>query len=256
MLEVYQTEHLNNKTTNSYLLYSCNYVFLRRHEGRYNASPSTKHKHNHSHRMQVTSDPAAKHDPKNENPGTVPKDSLAGESIQGGGSFAANSDARGVSGSSAGSTTANTTDTSNATRLDPAPASSLREADVGQDVPSGGRGPTYVSGAGGIGAGESVRESTSSTSTNTTAGAPQPSSSAGQGTSAKPHGKNITEGGFDSDAPNASFNQDVGGKNDPGRAALRGMQEADVPSAGGAGPREEGLRTGKGGFEDLNETSA
>lgn len=214
---------------------------------------------NRSQRFKVTSDPAAKHDPKNENPGTVPKDSLAGESIQGGGSFAANSDARGVSGSAAGSTTTNTTDTSNATQLDPTPAGSLRSGDVDQEQP-GGKGPTYVSGAGGIGAGQSVRESGSSGSgsgSNVAGSAPgyvnHPAPS--MGGSDKPHGKNITEGGFDSSAPNASFNQDVGGKNDPGRVALGGMQEADVPSAGGAGPRQGGLSK-DGQFDNLDETSA
>lgn len=53
----------------------------------------------------------------------------------------------------------------------------------------------------------------------------------------KPHGKNITEGGFDSGAPNASFNNEVGTKKDPARAAINGMQEADVPSAGVQGDR-------------------
>ncbi|KAL1585595.1 hypothetical protein WHR41_05984 [Cladosporium halotolerans] len=55
--------------------------------------------------------------------------------------------------------------------------------------------------------------------------------------SGKPHGKNITEGGFDSGAPNASFNNEVRTKKDPARAALNGMQEADVPSAGVQGDR-------------------
>lgn len=35
----------------------------------------------------------------------------------------------------------------------------------------------------------------------------------------KPKGKDITEGGFDSGAPNASFNQEIGTKKDPGRVA-------------------------------------
>lgn len=177
----------------------------------------------------------------------MPKDSLAGESIQGGGSFAANSDVRGVSGTAASSTTTNTTDTSNATQLDAAPDSARREQDVGQDVPSGGNGPTYVSGAGGIGAGASVRESGGSSAAGYAASS--------MGGSDKPHGKNITEGGFDPNAPNASFNNDVGGKNDPARVALGGMQEADVPSAGGAGPRQGGL-TKDGQFDTLDETSA
>lgn len=36
----------------------------------------------------------------------------------------------------------------------------------------------------------------------------------------KPKGKNLTEGGFEGyDGKNASFNQEIGGKNDPGRLA-------------------------------------
>lgn len=37
----------------------------------------------------------------------------------------------------------------------------------------------------------------------------------------KPHGKNITEGGFDSNAPYASFDQDIGTEKDPGGSRSR-----------------------------------
>jgi hypothetical protein len=54
----------------------------------------------------------------------------------------------------------------------------------------------------------------------------------------KPHGKNITEvSSFDESAPNASFNQEVGTKNDPANAAIETMQEKAVPSAGVIGDR-------------------
>jgi len=135
----------------------------------------------------------------------------------------------------------------------------VRGQDAGQDVPSGGRGPSYVSGAGGIGAGETVRESGGATGGSTggsgSASGATGSTGSSTGGSDKPHGKNITEGGFDSDAPNASFNQDVGGKNDPARVALGRMEEADVPSTGGTGPRQ-GKVTGDGQFDGLGETSA
>ncbi|KAL8829055.1 MAG: hypothetical protein Q9170_006328, partial [Blastenia crenularia] len=56
----------------------------------------------------------------------------------------------------------------------------------------------------------------------------------------KPHGKNITEGGFDSDdSKNASFNAEIGSKDDPGRAATEQFQTTAQTSAGGKGARQE-----------------
>ena len=40
----------------------------------------------------------------------------------------------------------------------------------------------------------------------------------------KPHGRNITERGFDSNAPNASFNQDIGTEKYPGRLAEQNLE--------------------------------
>jgi hypothetical protein len=55
----------------------------------------------------------------------------------------------------------------------------------------------------------------------------------------KPHGKNITEvSSFDESAPNASFNNEVGTKNDPANAAIETMQEKAVPSSGVPGDRK------------------
>lgn len=136
-------------------------------------------------------------------------DSLAAESIQEGGSFAANSDARGPNSQPSYSTTTNTTDVSNATRLEPAPDAEARlassEWSEAEQLNAGrklgkesGVGPTY----------NSVGDSTNQ------------SSEADVGDRFAPKGKNLQEGGFDSSAPNASFNSDVGSKNDPGRAAL------------------------------------
>lgn len=73
----------------------------------------------------------------------------------------------------------------------------------------------------------------------------------------KPKGQNISEGGFDSGAPNASFNSDIGGKNDPGRAALQGLQRADAQAGGdaGAGPRQSGV-TNDGQFDALKDAEA
>ena len=71
----------------------------------------------------------------------------------------------------------------------------------------------------------------------------------------KPKGKNVTEGGFDSDAPNASFNTDIGGKDDPGRVALGEMQGENTPFAGGAGPKQ-GQVSNDGQFDVLKEESS
>ena len=71
----------------------------------------------------------------------------------------------------------------------------------------------------------------------------------------QPKGKNITEGGFDSSAPNASYTTDIGGKNDPGRVALGQMEEENTPFAGGAGPKD-GKVSNDGQYDTLGETNA
>ena len=64
--------------------------------------------------------------------------------------------------------------------------------------------------------------------------------------SGKPHGKNITEGGFDSDDKNnASFTSEIGSENDPGRKAEGDLQKVAQSASGGTGPRDGG----KGGEE-------
>lgn len=73
------------------------------------------------------------------------------------------------------------------------------------------------------------------------------------GEAPKPHGKNITEGGFDSDAPNASFNTtDIGGKKDPGRAAMKKTER----SAGDSGYAGDTGSSDKGQYGDLREERA
>ncbi|KAL2038222.1 hypothetical protein N7G274_009170 [Stereocaulon virgatum] len=60
------------------------------------------------------------------------------------------------------------------------------------------------------------------------------------GQTAKPKGKNITEGGFDEgDDKNVSFNSEIGGENDPGRAAEAGMQRMTQSSSGSTAPRQK-----------------
>jgi len=58
-----------------------------------------------------------------------------------------------------------------------------------------------------------------------------------------PKGKNLTEGGFESDdSKNASFTSDIGTENDPGRLAEERMLRENADPAGDAAmPRQQGL---------------
>lgn len=62
----------------------------------------------------------------------------------------------------------------------------------------------------------------------------------------------MTEGGFTSDdSKNASFNGDIGGKNDPGRLAEQKMFSSNAEAAGDAGmPKQMGV-TGDNSFDAL-----
>ncbi|KAK0767638.1 hypothetical protein LTR75_018329, partial [Friedmanniomyces endolithicus] len=106
-------------------------------------------------------------EPKNENPGTVTSDSLAAESIQGGGSFGANSDARGPMGQSSAGTNTNNTDTSGATELPAAVDRQARDDEAQGEVggslssSSGGSG-SIQSGAGATGGSNQDTSSSSS----------------------------------------------------------------------------------------------
>ena len=186
-------------------------------------------------------------------------DSLAGESIEGGGSFGANSDARGPMSQKSAGTTANNTDTSGATTLDAAPSADAREAQEGWSESASMNAGQSLGGSGGSGG------NSGSGTAQSYAGAAGGSSSIGGGSSGsenvpptgsgQPKGANIAEGGFSSNDPNASFETDIGGKNDPGRAALGAMEAGNTPSAGGTGPRQEQV-TNDGQFDSLGETSA
>lgn len=70
----------------------------------------------------------------------------------------------------------------------------------------------------------------------------------------KPHGKNLTEGGFDAEgAPNASFTTDIGSKDDPGRAAEDKFELQNESVAGGTGPRQAGEGNGAGVYDQLGQ---
>ncbi|KAL8680213.1 MAG: hypothetical protein Q9186_003571 [Xanthomendoza sp. 1 TL-2023] len=69
----------------------------------------------------------------------------------------------------------------------------------------------------------------------------------------KPHGQNITEGGFESDdSKNASFTSEIGSENDPGRAAEEQFQTTAQGAAGGKGEVQRELT--KDGQFDVLET--
>jgi hypothetical protein len=73
-----------------------------------------------------------------------------------------------------------------------------------------------------------------------------------------PKGSNLTEGGFDSDdAKNASFNDEIGTKMDPGRLAEQKMMRENADAAGDAAiPRQKGV-SGDNTFDALEgDTSA
>ena len=211
--------------------------------------------------LQVTKDA----EPKNENPGIVTSDSLAGESIKSGGSFAANSEARGVMDQPSSSTNTNNTDISGATTLNAAPSADARDAqeawsehsqlkageqlnsDTGSGS-SGSAGSTVFTTSGGSSGFPSTGGDENANPGSSRGG----NSGSGSGVS-QPKGDSLKEGGFSSEDPNSSFDTDIGGKNDPGRAALGTAQASE--SAGGAGPRQ-GEVTNDGQFDALGETSA
>ncbi|TKA71998.1 hypothetical protein B0A55_07665 [Friedmanniomyces simplex] len=237
--------------------------------------------------------------PKNENPGTVTSDSLAAESIQGGGSFGANSDARGPMGQSSAGTNTNNTDTFGATELPAAVNRDAREAEdswgeerkvqagdglgsgsgngsgTGQtsnsasmESSSGGSGSTgsYAQGATG-GYSDNTSSSTSSgnsgSGSGSTSGGSYASATGGSGSSwsnnenTAPSNSGSGSADFDN-APNASFTTDIGGKDDPGRAALGGMEARNARGAGGEGARQYGQVDGgdQGGFEKLGDDAS
>lgn len=217
---------------------------------------------------KVTNDPQALNDPKVEKPGTVTSDSLAAESAKSGGDFASNTNPSILSQPSA-STTANNTDISGATTLEPAPDAEARQAqeswsesaqlNAGRGLgKEAGVGPTYNT-TGGSSGGKPYNTTTGSGANIGTApsyvAAQQHSSELGG--KAVPHGKNITEGGFDSDAPNASFSTDIGSKKDPGRAAVGNFQLRDAEPIEDAGRADKTKGVAGNSFDALGgETSA
>jgi len=214
-----------------------------------------------------TSDPRAR-DPVYENPGGVTSDSLAAES----GAFQRanpNSNPTGVSG---GSSTYANTDTSGATRLDPARDASARGTFGADDSAQGSAGGLkYAEGLGGqADANPSGFTTSSSGLTSATGGlensgyqahglrrgsggpaddavAPGSTDEApgyitsvvGGGGEDRPHGRGLTEGGFTGEAGN-TLAAEPGSVNDPGRAAVDSFQASNAKVAGSVGDTRTG----------------
>lgn len=170
-----------------------------------------------------------------EGAGAIASDSLAAESTRAGGGFAENRDGEPLGVAGANSTFANT-NVSGATRLDPASDAEARMAteDWAEEKKLG------VTGSYQKDAGNPNVQSTSSAGV-----APSYVSNQYQ-SGGNPKGKNLTEGGFESnDAKNASFTSEIGSKNDPSRLAEQKMQRENAQSANDAGfPRDKNTTGG------------
>lgn len=190
----------------------------------------------------------------------VTSDSLAAESIRSGGDFGSGGHKVGISGQPSKGTTANVKDISNATILDPAPDAEARQATeewnesailntgLGQGK-AAGRGPTWNIPDG----------STSNTTQPANVNVDPSNADAGQqGTEdeMRPKGRNVHEGDFDNDAPNASFNNEIGTENDPARFAESQFEQRNARNAGDAGYARDMNTTDEGQFDALKEESA
>jgi len=182
-----------------------------------------------------------------ESTGAVASDSLAAESTRAGGGFSDNrgSEPQGVSGSN--STFANT-NISGATRLDPASDAEARmaEEDWAEEKKLGSASTSYPDAAGGQSkelAVEDTRGSYEIGGASRTAETAPSYINSQYADTAGPKGQNLTEGGFEgNDKNNASFNSDIGSKNDPGRAAEQKFQRANADAGGDGGvSRQKGL---------------
>jgi len=239
---------------------------------------------------KVTTDTEAKEHPIEEPTGILLSDSLAAESLQSSGSFAANQSKKGISDQPSRGTTANNTDVSSAQVLPPAPfieARSAKEDNSDEVLNEGiglgkyaGRGPTYNIPARNQSDGQwnnqSDDQSSSQVASDNDSANKQDQVDSGSSKSdraptyvqvdverklmddnMKPKGNNIQEGGFDANTPNTSFNSDVGDRNDPARLAERQYQKRNMQSSAdaGAGPRQRHLEVG-GGYAALHEEQA
>lgn len=217
-----------------------------------------------------------------ESTGPIAADSLAAESVRSGGAFAENHDAQpmGVKGSSS---TLNTTDTSGAKVLKPAPSASEREDDEKVKYPEGAGKPQfpghhnrdgYVGGpsrdrtttqSSGSGEHSTGQDSSGGETGNISGEGHRANSAADQAPTVfgnfqpkgalKPKGNNLNEG----DLPQTDTHTgDVGGPHDPGRVAEEKMlsRNADTSAGGAGGPRQYETDRGTGQYDGLKTERA
>jgi len=209
--------------------------------------------HADSSRSQVTNDPEAFKHPIIEGTGVITSDSLAAESVRDGGDFA--NGKAGISGQKSEGSTASNTDTSGATRLDAAPDAEARMAaeewsetsQLNASSKVEGGGPTYKTPADDAG----FEEESSSAGI-----APYAVTHHDDPTIMKPKGKNLEEGGFDENAPNASFKYDIGSKNDPGLAAEQKYTKQNAHNASDVGRATDAEVSGDGQYDALKDEEA
>lgn len=200
---------------------------------------------------QVTTDPISKHDAKVEGAGIVNSDSLANESLQHGGDFAANGASVASIKQPAKSTTTNTTDTSAATKLDAAPNAGVRHDGQGS-VDGTHTGTEHHERHDHHGNHHGGHHHHGGHSQHT--GTANPDHAAPP--ASKPKGENLKEGGFDSSAPNASYSTAIGTKKDPGRVAVHDAAAHAVEHAGDAGRPKDKVLSRDGQYDVLDETKA
>ncbi|KAL1630494.1 hypothetical protein SLS56_004894 [Neofusicoccum ribis] len=212
---------------------------------------------------QKVNDPNAP--PISEGTGIITSDSLAGESLKGDGSFAAGNPKIGLTGQTSAGTTTNTTDISAATTLDPETRDAQQEWSEQAQLNAGiglgkdaGRGPTWAipdksTGPEDASGGPGISDSGSGF-----VGTAPTAFSADKlhGGEQKPHGKNITEGGIPDNAPNASFNNEIGTDKDPGRVGEQKFQRQTQQSGIDATVPKDKSITGDTPYDVLKETEA
>lgn len=213
---------------------------------------------------KVTTDPESTRNPIQEGVGTITSDSLAAESLKDGGSFGEDNPKAAASKQPSASTTTNTTDTSNATRLDPAVDAQAREAQEGWDEEKtissarglgkeSGVGPTYNTVGSGVNSQGIARGVTTGTSggIDGVQGNIAPTAAyAGQDLDAgtfKPKGANLIE---DNDLKGKTKFGAIGTKNDPSRVAEQEFAKRDAAFAGVLG--SGGTDAGESKFSGLD----
>jgi hypothetical protein len=176
------------------------------------------------------------HDPHSviqESPGPITTDSLAAESSRAGGAFSRNpnSEPQSVAGSNS---TFTTTNTSGATRLDPASDAEARmvQSDWAEERKLSGGVLKY----------EAIEDSSKTAKS---------SDKTSQAKNDAAKGMGLHEGGLDSDdRKNASFNSEIGTENDPSRKTEIAFEMLNA--GGDTGFPRQGRVSGKNPYETLN----